>query len=395
MKKIKILHTEYGSYNDDVIQFLIRRLKEKKNGLLLDPMAGTAPLIPFIENNGYRAYFNDIMPLHYFVNKAKTYDIYYNYQKNGKQWYQQELEKCMESLKNKKSVISNEIIHNEVLISLKEAWKSIGEYEECQSILLRALLLLCIRPFSSSILSKNSTWIKKGGGISSKKDLSEIISESIGLYDNYYRNSYKSDSITNKGKCIFSKKDVLDFTIQEKVDFIFTSPWYPNRLDPIALYRPETIFLSSLGFNFPEYSQVSTPRVREYTDYEADYDFLTTNSRFAYKILTRIKDISEKKDSSYYIKYFTRYFAILFRIIIKTTEHLSSNGKMYIILQDNMHRGVLIEIHKILGELLKAYGWNSHIAKKFERHHLGLRNVSREYAFVKPKHFEKIMRVTL
>lgn len=394
MKKIKILHTEYGSYNDDVIQFLIRRLKENKSGSLLDPMAGTAPLIPFIENNGYRAHFNDIMPLHYFINKAKTYDIYDNYQENGKLWYQKKLEKCLESLKNKKSVISNEIIDKDVLEYLTYAWKSIGECEERQSILLRALLLLCIRPLSSSIVSKNATWIKKGGGISSKKDISDIISESIGLYDNYYQKSYKLNSMSNKGKCIFSQKDVLELPIKEKVDLIFTSPWYPNRLDPIALYRPETIFLSSLGFNFPEYSQVSTPRVKAYKEFETDYEFLTSNSKYGYKVLTRIKDISEKKDSSYYIKYFTRYFSILFKVMKKSTEHMSSDGKMYIILQDNIHRGVLIEIDKILRELLKAIGWNCTIKKRFERHHLGLRNVSREYAFVKPKHFEKIMLVT-
>jgi len=393
MKKIKILHTEYGSYNDDIINFLIRRLKENKNISLLDPMAGTAPLIPFIENNGYRAHFNDIMPIHYFINAAKTYDIYDSYQKNGKKWYQRELEKCMESLKNKKVVISNEIIDKEVLEGFSHAWKSIGEYEKRQTILLRALLLLCIRPFSSSIISKNPTWIKKGGGISSKKDLSEIVSESIDLYDKYYQNFYGENTISIKGKCIFYKNDVLKLSLKEKVDMIFTSPWYPNRLDPIALYRPETIFLSSMGYSFPEYNQVSTPRVREYTELEADYDFLTTNSSNANKILKRIKIMSEKKDSSYYIKYFTRYFAILYKIIKKTTEHLKSDGKMYVILQDNIHRGVLIEIDKILRELLKAYRWKCRIVKRFERHHLGLRNVSREHAFVKPRHYEKIMLI--
>jgi len=156
MKKIKILHTEYGSFNDDIIQFLIRRLKEKKNCSLLDPMAGTAPLIPFIENNDYRAYFNDLMPLHFFINRAKTYDIYQSYLKQGKIWYQKELQEALGTLRNKKSVISNEIIESSVFAGLTQAWNSLEKYEERQAILMRALILLCVRPFSSTIVSKNS-----------------------------------------------------------------------------------------------------------------------------------------------------------------------------------------------------------------------------------------------
>ena len=394
MKKNKILHTEYGSYNSDIIEFFIRRLKEKKNCSLLDPMAGTAPLIPFIEKNGYSAFFNDIMPLHYYINSAKTYEIFKSYQKNKKEWYQAALEKCMESLEDKKSIISNEIINQEVLEGLIVAWKSINEYEERQSILLRALLLLCIRPLSSSIVSKNATWIKKGGGISSNKNLSEIISESIDLYYNYYQNSYPGNPISTQGKCIFSNDDVLELPIREKVDLIFTSPWYPNRLDANAMFRPETLFLASVGHPFSEYSQVSTPRVREYKELKTDYAFLTTNSNYAKKILPKIRKISEKKDSKYYIKYFTRYFSVLFRVIMKTTEHLSSEGRMYLVFQDNIHRGILLESDKLLRELLKTHGWNCQTVRRFERHHLGLKNVSRKHAFVKPKHFEKIMLVT-
>ena len=68
MNNYKILSSEYGAFREE-IQDVFKRLLVKPS-VILDPMSGTAPLIAFIETKGHTAYFNDILPVHFFVNKA-------------------------------------------------------------------------------------------------------------------------------------------------------------------------------------------------------------------------------------------------------------------------------------------------------------------------------------
>ena len=67
------------------------------------------------------------------------------------------------------------------------------------------------------------------------------------------------------------------------------------------------------------------------------------------------------------------------------------DGKMYIVVQDNQHRGELIEIDVPLKNLFNSHGYKMKILKKWERHHLGKRNISKNYPTVYHKHFEKLL----
>lgn len=386
MGNLRILSSEYGAFRGEIIEFFKRRLQ--KPSVILDPMAGTAPLIPFIETHGHTAYLNDIMPLHFFINKAKTYEVFQHYQKHRCGWYQQLL-RCMNSLEGKVSIISDKWIDDSILCGLIQAWHAAEQYDENSAILLKAIILLCVRPYSSITKSKNPTWLKYGG-ISSSKDLKEIITDSLNRFVQYYEHHYGSAHITKKGECIITDLDAAELLLPQKVDFILTSPWYCNRLDPTVLYGPENHFLSALGYTFPEHNLVSTPKVRDYNGLAHDFEFLTTKSKYACRLLTKIKEYPKADGPGYYLKYFTRYFATLYKVMDKVSSHLSTIGKIYIITQDNTHRGELIEIDRVLSELFRANGWKSKVVKKWERRHHGLRNISRNHAFVRPKQLEKI-----
>jgi len=82
------LYTEYGSFSRYVQAFLKAEIEaiQKQQGrplIILDPMAGTAPLIPFVEKSGCIAVFNDLNPVHMYVNKAKLYDVFQSYRAMG------------------------------------------------------------------------------------------------------------------------------------------------------------------------------------------------------------------------------------------------------------------------------------------------------------------------
>ena len=388
MRKFKILSSEYGAFREKIIEFFRRRLI--KPSVILDPMAGTAPLIPFIEKNGHTAYFNDILPIHFFINKAKTYEVYQHYIQNDYDWYVEQLLHCMNSLEGKVSIISDKWIDDNILSGLIQAWHAAEKYDVNSATFLKAIILMCVRPYSSITKSKNITWLKYGG-ISSSKNLKEIIEDNLTRFKKYYQYNYGSAHITKKGECIFTNVDAAELQLPKEVDIIMTSPWYCNRIDPIVLYGPENYFLSALGYTFPEHSLVSTPKVRDYNGLALDFEYLTARSKCAKDFLTKIKDSKIPDDPGYYLKYYTRYFAALYKVMDKVSSHLSTKGKMYIVFQDNIHRGELIETDRVLSELFKVNGWKSRVVKKWERPHQGLRNISRNHAFVKPKHFEKIL----
>jgi hypothetical protein len=392
MNNSKVLSSEYGAFRYEIQDFFRNKLLRKPS-VILDPMAGTAPLIPFVETNGHTAYFNDILPVHFFINNAKTYEVFQHYKQHGYDWYLKQLIDCMAHLKGKMLRMSDSWIDESILQGLIKAWHAAEQYDLNSSILLKASILLCVRPLSSTTKSNNPTWLKFGG-MSSGKPLKELANDSLIRFDKYYHYHYGSCQVKRRGQCVITKCNATKIHTTEKADFILTSPPYCNRLDPIVLYGPENYFLSVLGYNSPEEELVSINKVKNYHKLEEDFDYLTTNSKHACRILTRIRKSPEADDPSYYLKYYTRYFASLLVVIKRVMTCLTSTGKMYIVTQDNIHRGILIEIDEVIKEMLGADGWKSRVIKRWERHHLGLRNVSRTHAFVKPKHWEKLMVLT-
>lgn len=389
MGVIKILSSDYAIFRPDIQEYIKERILPH-HSIMLDPMAGTAPLIPFVETHGHIAYFNDILPIYFFINRAKKYKIFQTCNKYGYKWFLRELLHCLALLKNKRLIISDKWIDDEVLGGLVQAWRETEEYDKDIATFLKAIVIMCVRPLSSITRTGNHTWIKFGGA-SSNKNLREIITDCLVTFDKYYSHFYKSSQISKRGRCIFSIHDASRLNLKRKVDIILTSPPYCNRLDNIRLYAPENYFLTAVGYGVPNRNCIGTNKVSDYDNFKSDFEYMTNESIYLKRLLNKIKKSPKQDDPKYYLKYYTRYFSMLNQSFKKLIKNLSPKGKVYIVLQDNTHRGELIEIDKALRELLNKDGWYSRVIKKWERSHLGLRNISRDYAFVKKKHFEKLM----
>jgi hypothetical protein len=385
----KVLSSEFSAFRPDVYEYIEKRIPEKPS-VIFDPMSGTAPFIPFVEKHGHTAYFNDIVPLHYYINSAKTYAAFEMFSKQGYDWFSSELLKCMFHLQGKRLCISDKEIDDQILKGLIASWQEFEKYDPDIKIILEAVMLLCVRPLSCVTKTTNPTWLKSGG-ISSNKDLSEIISDSLLKLRHYYSYWYSKEEISIKGKCFFSIGDGAIFEAPQKADLIITSPPYCNRLDYNAQYRPENYFLSEVGHVIHNSGIVGTTIVKDYSTFETDFEFLTNNSKYANKLLNKIKNYPKDDALSYYIKYYTRYFAMVYHTIETALNNMNLDGKMYVVLQDNTHRGQVIEIDSVIKELLKPNGWQLKTVKKWERHHLGLQNVSKGHAFIKQKQFEKLV----
>jgi DNA modification methylase len=213
----------------------------------------------------------------------------------------------------------------------------------------------------------------------------------LSVVERYYTTAYKTANIPRAGRIHFSTLDAAQLCIPEKADLIVTSPPYCNRLDTITQYGPENYFLSALGYKIYSDAVIGTTAVKNYATFAEDFEFLSCKSTYANALLGKFRASSKPGEANYYLRYYTRYFAMLFQNIHCLLDNLSPKGTMCLVLQDNSHRGELIEIDMLLRQLLKPYGWKCRIVEKWPRSHLGLRNLSRDHLVTRRKQFEKVL----
>lgn len=395
----RVLPTEYASYRDIVLDQLSTRLLKAERLLsrplvLYDPMAGTAPLIPLVECRGYTAQFNDLNSLHRYVNAAKLYKSYVALMGFGRSKLLKALCRMTSKLDHQPRTVTKEWFDSQVLESLTAAWNRCGRLNGSISTVAKAVLLLGIRDFSSCVQTKNRTWLKPGG-VRPKVSTDEVFGRAIGQLERYYDKVYDQDTDVRGGQVVFTDFDALKRIPRRRVDVIMTSPPFCNRVDWDRLYGPEHFFLSTVGVWHARTEFLGTTAVRGYCDFASEVQFVTDRSKYLARFLDEVgkRQIHKEQKSNYYVKYFTRYFAGLFRAFDTAARALRCpNAGIFFVVQDNAHRGILIDIGEALAESLSFQGFRSRPipGADWERHHLGLQNVSRRHRLVSPKQRERI-----
>ena len=361
--------------------------------VLYDPMAGTAPLLSLAERCGYTVYFNDLNSLHRYVNAAKTLPSYLTFKKIGPAkllslvcGMTSGLDRCPRSA-------TEEWIEGPVLEKLTLAWKKSEEQNDSIAALIKAILLLAIRNFSSFVKTKNPTWLKPGG-LRPKVSAEQAFRSAINQLDVFYQHVYAKHSTIKGGRIVLTDYDASQSAPGCRVDVVITSPPFCNRVDWDRIYAPEHFFLNAAGVWHTKTEFLGTTAVRGYPDFDLEFKFVTERSDYLGRFLKEVKkrQIRSERRSDYYVKYFTRYFAGLFRAFDMTASVLSEdNAGIYFVVQDNTHRGLLIQINQALAESLSGQGFRVRpLEPSWDRHHLGLRNISKRYRHVNPKQRESI-----
>ena len=390
----RILPVEYATFRPDILDYFYKDVLPGMKAIF-DPMCGTAPLIPYSEKHGLIAYFNDVLPVHYYINQTKTYSMYAalrKKEKHDKNYLSKELYHCMKSLKGKKLLISDKWIHGDILEGLKKSWSAADEHELPLKSLIKALILLCVRPYSSITLSeKNRTWFKMGG-ISTEKTLLTIIREKIELLSLFYQVHYQETHLKSKGWCHFSMEDATLLDLPNHVDGIITSPPYCNRLDNERIYAPELYFLKSVGYSNSANGILGTNMVQDYVSLREDLNFI---NRVAPKTREFLQKVANKKeeDKAYYLKYFARYYAKLYRILENCSTLIRKGTKMFIVVQNNIHRGELNEMDEFVKDFFSIRGFRVDASFRELRIHQGRRNISEHHPVVIKKHYETVLKV--
>lgn len=384
-KNTKLLDFEYATYRSQIQDYFVEEVLTSPV-TILDPMAGTAPLIPFFETHGHKAYLSDLLPIHYHINRMKLWRSKESFNEYGSEKIKRRLMTYLKPLNRKRTFVSTDWIDETILDIFVGAWNQAEDEDEYLRAVLRGLIILCIKPYSSFSKSSNPTWIKIGG-ITTDRSVSEVISENMDLIRSFYANY---PSLEEEGECHLGIGDAASFKMDERADLIMTSPPYCNRLDYANSYSPELQFLSRVGYPTPRERLIGTNVVKDYGTLEEDLQRIGEASQYISDFLGRIRNM-KFRDTSYYLRYFARYFAGLFLAFENLLSYLSDSGRMYIVIQDNLHRGELIELDVALSEMLEKKGYDCRVVERFERHHLGRRNISKYHRVVYIRQYEKIL----
>ena len=389
--KVKILDTEYSSFREDIVKYFVEEVL-KDSTSLYDPMAGTAPLIPFCEKLAITSHFNDVNPLHYYLNQAKTLKVYKSLPERN--ILIRDIGKILSNLKNQNLVISDKWIPDDILKIFISGWNSLNKFENNLAKFYRAQILLCIRPYSSITKTNNATW-NKPGGMTSAENLQSVINRNIEKFFNYYDNFYGDIDRSKKSLCNITIEDAQKINKKEKVNTIITSPAYANRYDFTRNFAPEIYFLSKLKNSTDienlKSLNLATVKVKGYINFKNDFNKIKLISQKAYKFLNEVEKKGREGEYDYYLKYFTHYYTRLFGICYRANSCLSKNGTIYLVVQNNIHRGELIEMDKILVEFFQSNGFDSKVIFTAMRHHQGKRNLSADHPLVLKKQPETIV----
>lgn len=395
----QLLATEYASYNKEVIHDLCSELAKAERSqsrpvVLYDPMAGTAPLLSFAERHGYTAHFNDLNSLHLYVNAAKTLQSYLTYKKIGPARLLSIICGMASRLDLCPRTATEKWIEGPVLEELAFAWKKSEEQSKTITVLIKAIVLLSVRSFSSFIKTTNPTWLKSGG-LRPKIPVQEAFQAAISRLDSFYQHAYAKHSEIKGGRIVLTDYDSSRLVPDSKVDVIITSPPFCNRVDWDRMYAPEHFFLKAVDVWHTRTEFLGTTAVHRYPEFDSELEFVVGRSGYLRKFLgeVRKRQIGKNQESDYYVKYFTRYFAGLFRAFDTAANALGEeNAGIYFVVQENHHRGLRITIGQALAESLCDQGFQVRPldGSSWDRPHLGLRNVSKRYRLISPMQQESI-----
>ena len=393
----QVLATEYASYRPGVIDVLSSELENAEGSrrhplVLYDPMAGTAPLLSMAERRGYTAYFNDLNSLHLYVNDAKSLSSYRTFRDIGPSKLLSIVCKMARGLDRCQRTPTEQWIEECVLKKLVLAWKRSGEQSQAISTLTKTVLLLAIRDLSSFVKTKNPTWFKPGG-LRPKITAKQAFRGAIERLDKFYHHAYDKHLEIKGGQIILTDYDASRSAPRCKVDVIVTSPPFCNRVDWDRLYEPEHFFLDAVGVWHTRTEFLGTTAVHGYSDFDSEVRFVGERSEYLDYFLKEVqkRQLRKERRSNYYVKCFTRYFAGLFRVFDIASRVLRKrNAGIYFVVQDNGHRGLLIDIGQALVETLSMQGFRVGIVKEWERHHQGLQNVSKRHRSITRKQMERI-----
>lgn len=387
----RLLDGEYATYREEVRAELLSRIPAGAR-VVVDPMAGTASLMPPLQLRGHEVHMLDISPVHYYVNSVRTAEACRYFHSRGENAMVDAAIGCLGDLTVvlRRLAVADGWFDAPTLGALQTAWELTPDLGPRMGAFVRALIVMLARDVSCHQGSTNPTWVKPGG-LRRAQVIDQLVKNTVDRLSGYYQAAYDGQPPTGHGPAEVAIEDALNFRLPRKADVIVTSPPYCNRLEHSQMWGPELALLSALGEESSPIEYVGATRVRGYDAWQEHKATVSDASPVLARFLDHVYQEEPKRDSHYYSKYFTQYFHMLFRFCQHAPTQLKQRGRFLMVVQDNAHRGERIHLADIVSEFLAVAGLAGETARNWDRHHLGLKTTSRRHSGVYPKHPETVL----
>ena len=399
LQSLRFFSQEYGKFRKEVFNYFNRDILPNTTAML-DPMSGGAPLLPIAQTLGVQTVFSDMLPVHYYVNRAKNIEVWRaakTFEKINKTQFQSVLYDCLSEVGNTRLIVSDGWFPEEVLIGLLTAWEKTEKYPELVATLLKALILLSLRGMSSVWTTQQNHYWHRPGGLTSDIPIEEVISQAVGKFRslwNFYDSVVLSDFLSPSSECLL--EDVTAINLNREFDTIITSPPYPNRFDYLRMFGPELYFLSKAPGEHQsnmDISPIASNSVVNFFPSEEEIQYIAGYSKSAEVFLCDVAKLGKERENNYYHRYFSLYYLRLFKAIESMVSVLSRSGSIFIVAQDNIHRGELNPLVACCEECLSALdlGIIDNNQQRWLRSHQGTRNISKRHPVLVKRHKEVVV----
>ncbi len=376
------------SFGPDLVRIVLAQFNYNKNSIVLDPFSGASTTLIECQLMNLKSYGFEINPILYFAGKTA---LNWNLSVNVLKEMQHKIFKAFDDNMNiYKKAKCDELpckippIHNvfrwwreDVLKDLLLLKKSILDISKDYDETYKDFAFLCL----AGVLVPDLTNVTLGKlqlhFIDRSKDTINA-KASFQIHLNKMINDYSEISklnTRNYAELFHTDSTELNgISIDNEIDFVITSPPYPNRYSYVWNTRPFLYF-----FDF-----FSTPKEASQLDLKTiGGTWGIATSTLAKGIINPINDVVEKyvkpvtdeirNTDNLMANYVMKYFNLLVSQIIKMDSFLSEKAKIAYVVGNSEIKGVFVETDILLSKILKeiSCGYSETKINRFRKRNSG------------------------
>ena len=343
------LYPYYAGFDEAFVESWINLIQPKQGETVLDPWNGSGTTTTVCGRHGIKSVGIDINPFMRAVASARA--------ATANNW--QTIADCIDARNYR--FPSQRALPTETCLQLFA--KVFGEFDRDVEEFWLAIFLVgsSIRHVAKSAISKNPTWF-------SRRKLDEVEISGRELF-----NVVKSQSqMLLKGAAsspivlqrpVLITSDLMTAHLGEAPTHILTSPPYLTRIDYVQKTLPETRFATELmNGEIVELRKKMMGSVLTSRAFEIESGRFSPETR---RILNLVKRHPTKASSTYYYRFYSKYFHDLHTAITKISNAVRPTGTVTFVTQGSYYKEIFVDLPAIVQEIMESRGWELKIDSSF------------------------------
>lgn len=225
-----------------------------------------------------------------------------------------------------------------------------------------------VRQAFRTLRTKNPSWYSDRRVRKSPSDLTNLKASRSSIYDAILETCLRQASqrpISSSQVTIINSDLHLVSLPTGSFSHIITSPPYLTRIDYVQATLPELYLLEALEISTPRTylrrHMIGTPLTTEVFDNE-----ISALPPDVQAILGRIKSHSSKASSTYYWRFFAKYFLDMHASLAQMADALRGGGRLCLVSQPSFYKDIFVDLPSLIAALSYSHGLELEEAVEFD-----------------------------